>query len=139
MKTTFATGRRSLAPVFLPMQKGLFQEDDMPTKSQNTCVVNVAKLRADHGLTIKEMAALLGVGVSTYTGWEYGGENPSGAALSLLQIMAARPDVIYEVLGPLQKKTRAGRGSVVSVKAKKSANVVAGKDVGNVDSKAAPK
>jgi DNA-binding transcriptional regulator YiaG len=77
-------------------------------------MVDVAAIRADHGLTIKEIANLLGAPISTYTQWEYGDAQPSGAALSLLLIMAARPDVIYEVLGPLEKRKRGVRRKLSS-------------------------
>jgi DNA-binding transcriptional regulator YiaG len=83
-------------------------------------VVNVGAIRAEHGLSIKEFADLLDVPMLTYTQWEYGGGQPSGAAALLLQIMAARPDVVHEVLGPLALKKRA-------FKRKKHENAQSGK------------
>jgi DNA-binding transcriptional regulator YiaG len=81
----------------------------MPTGPEYEHMVDVARIRADHGLTIKEITTLLGVPTSTYTQWEYGKAQPSGAALSLLLIMAMRPDVVYEVLEPLEQKNRSSR------------------------------
>jgi DNA-binding transcriptional regulator YiaG len=82
----------------------------MTTETQYDRMINVARIRADHGLTIKEITRLLGVPMSTYTQWEYGHAQPSGAALSLLLIMKLRPDVVYEVLGPLSQKRRKNPG-----------------------------
>lgn len=106
MKATATSQPNCFAPAFVPVQTKLFREDYMQEISQNRLVVNVAGIRKDQRLTIKEIAALLGVPVSTYAQWEYGSAEPSGAALSLLLIMEARPDVIHEVLGQLSRKKK---------------------------------
>lgn len=45
-----------------------------------------------------KFAQLLGVSVRTLQEWEQGRRTPSGAARSLLNIAAARPDVFRDVL-----------------------------------------
>ena len=47
-----------------------------------------------------QFAALMGVSVRTLQAWEQGRRRPSGAAVALLAIASARPDVVREVLKP---------------------------------------
>lgn len=54
----------------------------------------IAALRSRYGLSQKDFAALLGVGLSTLTKWENGLRCPSGAAARLLQIAEKHPEVV---------------------------------------------
>ncbi len=50
-------------------------------------------------MTQGEMSEMLSVARDTYKSWEKNHRSPSGAALSLLRIAVARPDVVRAVLG----------------------------------------
>lgn len=54
----------------------------------------IAALRARYGLSQKDFAALLGVGLSTLIKWENGLRSPSGAAARLLQIAENHPEAV---------------------------------------------
>jgi putative transcriptional regulator len=58
----------------------------------------VKNARDKLGMTQVEFAKLLGVSARTLEGWEQGIKKPSGAAMSLIAIATARPDVVREVL-----------------------------------------
>ena len=64
-------------------------------------VTEAAEARSRTGLSQHRFAELLGVSVRTLQEWEQGRRAPSGAARSLLQIAASRPDVFREVLQSL--------------------------------------
>jgi len=61
-------------------------------------VTEAAEARSKTGLSQSRFAEMLGVSVRTLQEWEQGRRLPSGAARSLLQIAASRPDVFREVL-----------------------------------------
>lgn len=50
-------------------------------------------------LSAAEFAELLGVSPSTVRSWEYDARQPSGAALALLKLAAANPELVKNVLG----------------------------------------
>lgn len=54
----------------------------------------IGTLRARFGLSQKDFAALLGVGLSTLVKWENGIRRPSGAAARLLQIAEKYPETV---------------------------------------------
>jgi putative transcriptional regulator len=58
----------------------------------------VKHVREKLGMTQEEFAQMLGVSARTLEGWEQGKTKPSGAAVSLIKIAVARPDVVREVL-----------------------------------------
>ena len=60
-------------------------------------VPSVAAVRERTGLTQAQFAALLGVSVRTLQEWEQGRRAPSGAARTLLMIVARNPHVLLEV------------------------------------------
>lgn len=62
---------------------------------------DIKRLREKLKLSQSGFAAALRVSERTLQAWEQGNRHPSGAALALLTIAAARPDVIKQVLKPL--------------------------------------
>lgn len=64
-------------------------------------LASVERIRKQRRYGIQAFATdFLHISGRTYQSWlTYGGKKPSGAALSLLRIVAARPDVVEEVLG----------------------------------------
>lgn len=50
-------------------------------------------------MSAEDFAHLLGVSASTYRSWEYNKRQPSGAALSLLKMAAAAPELVQDILG----------------------------------------
>lgn len=55
------------------------------------------------GMEQEELSTFLGIGLETYKSWESHRRNPSRAAVSLLKILVARPDVVCQVLGTQNK------------------------------------
>lgn len=60
-------------------------------------VPSVAEIREKTGLTQSRFAELLGVSVRTLQEWEQGRRVPSGAARTLLLIVARKPRVLRDV------------------------------------------
>lgn len=60
---------------------------------------DLRRVRDSLGMEQEEISDFLGVGVGTYRSWEGHHRTPSAAALSLLKILVARPDVVRDVLG----------------------------------------
>ena len=58
---------------------------------------NIAKAREKTGLSHSRFAKLLGVSVRTPQDWEQGRRVPSGAARTLLAIVAKNPQALLEV------------------------------------------
>lgn len=61
---------------------------------------DIKKVRDKLELSQSGFANILHVSTRTLQAWEQGKRTPSGAALALLTIAAARPDVIRQVLKP---------------------------------------
>lgn len=57
----------------------------------------VSTVRASTGLSQSQFAQLLGVSVRTLQEWEQGRRAPSGAARTLLRIVAKNPRILREV------------------------------------------
>lgn len=64
--------------------------------------IRAARLRT--GLTQKQFAAVIGAGVDTVRKWEQGTRAPSGAAATLVKIIAYRPSIVGEALGEVFAK-----------------------------------
>jgi putative transcriptional regulator len=60
----------------------------------------LSTVRGKLQLSQQQLANLIGVSVRTLQAWEQGRRRPSGAALALLAIASARPDVVRKVLKP---------------------------------------
>jgi putative transcriptional regulator len=75
----------------------------------------VAAIRIKAGLTQDQFAHVLGASIGTVRKWESGERSPSGAAASLLRVMAYAPDTVGKALGvkPLERK-RAPRSRLVA-------------------------
>ena len=58
----------------------------------------IAAIRARHGLSQREFAALLGIDADTLRNWEQGRNRPDPAALSLARVFDAAPRVVTEAV-----------------------------------------
>ena len=59
---------------------------------------DIQKLRTQYHLTQADFAQLFGISIRTLQQWEQGRRHPQGPAQVLLNLIARKPDVIYEVL-----------------------------------------
>lgn len=60
--------------------------------------IDVAKIRAQTGLSQAEFAKSIGVAKGTLLNWEHGRRRPTGPAQVLLAMIARRPSVVAELL-----------------------------------------
>ena len=63
-----------------------------------TTVPAVAEIRAKTGLSQTEFSHLLGVSVRTLQDWEQGRRSPSGAARTLLMVVAKNPQAVLDAV-----------------------------------------
>ena len=70
-----------------------------------TQVNDVMITRQKLGLSQAAFARMLGISPRTIQEWEKGRRRPQGAALSLLRIAQAKPDIVREVLASLDFDT----------------------------------
>ncbi len=56
----------------------------------------IAAVRARHGLSQREFAAVLGIDLDTLQNWEQGRNRPDAAALSLVRAFDAAPDAVVD-------------------------------------------
>jgi len=56
----------------------------------------IAEVRARHGLSQREFAAVLGLDIDTLQNWEQGRNRPDPAALSLIMAFDNAPDVVTQ-------------------------------------------
>lgn len=61
-------------------------------------VIDVARIRAQTGLSQSEFARSIGVAKGTLLNWEHGRRRPTGPAQVLLAMIARRPSVVAELL-----------------------------------------
>lgn len=72
---------------------------DLPQPAIRSPRMNSAgAARSKTGLSQRNFARAIGVGISTVRNWEQGRITPSGAAATLLKIVERRPEVLREVL-----------------------------------------
>jgi len=71
------------------------------------------QIRAKTGLTQKQFAMIIGSSVATLRKWEQGARQPSGAARTLIKVIAYRPSIVKEALGvtPISSKRRSRSAS----------------------------
>jgi putative transcriptional regulator len=75
----------------------------------------VAAVRLQSGLTQAQFAEVLGASIGTVRKWESGERSPSGAANSLLRLLAAEPKVVTRTLGiKIEAPKRAPRSQLVA-------------------------
>ena len=67
-------------------------------RARVTQVNDVMITRQKLGLSQAAFARMLGISPRTIQEWEQGRRSPQGAALSLLRIAQAKPDIVREVL-----------------------------------------
>ncbi len=61
-------------------------------------VIDVAKIRAQTGLSQSQFAKSIGVAKGTLLNWKHGRRHPTGPAQVLLAMIARRPSVVAELL-----------------------------------------
>jgi putative transcriptional regulator len=61
--------------------------------------IDVAKIRAQTGLSQSAFAKSIGVAKGTLLNWEHGRRSPTGPAQVLLAMIARKPSVVAEMLG----------------------------------------
>lgn len=61
-------------------------------------VVDVARIRAETGLSQSAFAKSIGVAKGTLLNWEHGRRHPTGPAQVLLAMIAKRPSLVGELL-----------------------------------------
>ncbi len=61
-------------------------------------MIDVAKIRAQTGLSQSQFAKSIGVAKGTLLNWEQGRRQPSGPAKVLIAMIARRPSVVSELL-----------------------------------------
>ena len=69
-----------------------------PPRSWTIDEPHVAEIRAHYGLSQARFAALLGISVRTLQNWEQGRRSPRGPAKVLLQVAAAHPETLLDVV-----------------------------------------
>ena len=60
--------------------------------------IDVARIRAQTGLSQSQFARSIGVAKGTLLNWEHGRRHPTGPAQVLLAMIARRPSVVAELL-----------------------------------------
>ena len=87
-------------------------------------VPDVAMIREKTGLSQSRFASLLGVSVRTLQDWEQGRRAPSGAARTLLLVVAKNPRALLDVdrLSPNPPRGRAGTTPAARSIRRQSAN-----------------
>ena len=60
--------------------------------------LDIAAFRAEHSLSQREFADLMGIDIRTLQNWEQGRNRPDPAVLSLMRIFAHAPEVFEEAL-----------------------------------------
>jgi DNA-binding transcriptional regulator YiaG len=74
---------------------------------------DVRAIRESMDLSQTQFAALMAVSVRTLQNWEQGHRSPTGAARTLLRVMAVQPQAVIEAVRPRAiKPARRGTGRV---------------------------
>jgi len=79
-----------------------------PSRSFVVNAPDIKSIRAKYKISQTEFAALLGISVKTLQNWEQGRRTPKGPARVLLQVAAAHPDAVWDVVRRESEKTAEG-------------------------------
>jgi DNA-binding transcriptional regulator YiaG len=80
----------------------------VPDRAPNVTAENIAALRQRLKQSQLGFALLMSVSEETARGWECGRQRPTGAALRLMQIYAARPEVVEFVTNAIGESRARG-------------------------------
>lgn len=69
------------------------------TRVREFPATEIQEVRLKTGLTQKQFASVIGSSVATVRKWEQGSRKPSGAAETLIKVIAYRPSIVKEALG----------------------------------------
>jgi putative transcriptional regulator len=86
---------------------GILRGEAEPSRSFEVKMLDVKGIRARYKISQHEFAALLGISVKTLQNWEQGRRIPRGPARILLQVAAAHPDAVWDVVRPARQKAAA--------------------------------
>ena len=76
------------------IQKGKLK----PARVTRISLVSIKEIRQKLNQSQSEFAFMIGVSPSTLRNWEQGVRRPDGPARVLLQVVAKRPDAVFEAL-----------------------------------------
>jgi len=79
-----------------------------PSRSSVVNALDIKNIRAGYKISQSEFAALIGISVKTLQNWEQGRRTPKGPARILLQVAAAHPDAVWDVVR--NERRRAAEG-----------------------------
>ena len=74
-----------------------------PSRTFAVTPANITKTRKNLGLSQPEFAALMGISPATLKNWEQGRRKPEGPARVLLQVAAANPEAVWNVVREVGK------------------------------------
>ena len=78
------------------LSKGRIGRVHVPTKDGGFAESDIVKARFASGLSQAQYAGLLGISTRTLQQWEQGRRSPTGAARTLLKIVARHPHMLKE-------------------------------------------
>ena len=78
------------------LSKGRIGRAHVPTKDGGFAESDIVKARFASGLSQAQYAGLLGISTRTLQQWEQGRRSPTGAARTLLKIVARHPHMLKE-------------------------------------------
>jgi len=76
----------------------ILREEAAPSRAWVVEDPDVAKIRAQYGLSQAKFAALLGISVRTLQNWEQGRRHPQGPAKVLLQVASEHPNALLDLV-----------------------------------------
>lgn len=91
-------------------QAGRIMRGEMqPSRVFEVETPDVRSIRAKFGVSQNEFASLLGISVRTLENWEQKRRLPKGPARVLLEVAAAHPDAVWDVVQQHAKRDRKRR------------------------------
>jgi len=80
-----------------------------PSRTSVVNVPDIKNIRARYNISQSEFAVLIGISVKTLQNWEQGRRTPKGPARVLLQVAAAHPDAVWDVVRQERRNAAEGR------------------------------